>query len=117
MPVPADAAAAVLGLRLGCWPVPACLDFLGFAADVRIAEAKGDGLAVAPAVGCFFAVGPGHAMPSAADGRTPRRASAAMDALALPDACAATGRLAGNSQTHSPSAAMPPARITNRRRQ
>jgi hypothetical protein len=104
------AEAAGLGLRFGFF----FLAFtLVFAAVVWIAV--GDGLALAAGGG--VAASPRHAVPYAADGRAPPRASAAMDALARADGCAGAGRPPGNSQTHRPSAAMPHARMMNRRRQ
>jgi hypothetical protein len=100
--------AAGLELPPGCF----FLAFLVFAAAERLADAEGDGFGADG----FLVAGPRHAVPYALDGRE-APASAAMDALALAGGCAAVGRSPGNSQTQSPSAAMPPARIMNRRRQ
>jgi hypothetical protein len=83
------------------------------AAAVFFADAAGDGFGADG----FLVASPRHAVPYALGGRASLPASAAADVLALAAGCAATGRSPGNSQTQSPSAAMPPARIMNRRRQ
>ena len=87
------------------------------------AVAFGDDVAVALTVGLgadadVVADGPGHALPYAADGKSPGDCAASMDERTVAAAPGVRAGWAGvNCQARTATTAMPPPRMKNRRRQ
>jgi len=107
-PTVADVVAPGRGLPLGL-----AVGGVAFGDDVAVALTVGLGVD-ADAV----ADGPGHALPYAADGKSPGDCAASMDERTVAAAPGVRAGWAGvNCQARTATTAMPPPRMKNRRRQ